>query len=110
MNMSNEYRFHSPLTLDRMRAALEAKFPGRCAEGDSAWYGDYLGLGVPLNERASGAVRVYQTDAFYLKLRLHSEEPEAQAKLSWERLHEFAMSEVVPLIQASGMTPSNEID
>lgn len=106
---SQELQFTGPQSLDLVRTRLHQVGLGHWTEGDSHYYGDYLGAPWK-GARASGWVRIYDTGGlFYCKFRLWSENPDGAAH-DWNQLTRWVTAELLPALSASNISPSHEID
>ncbi|MGH6870207.1 MAG: hypothetical protein ACREHE_01765 [Rhizomicrobium sp.] len=92
------YSFRSPLSLEQMRARLNAATEWHWREGDSGWVGDYVST-RPVPE---GSWRLYrQGRAYVMEMR----------KRAYTRAwHDVMRKRLLPLLEATAIKPDEGFD
>ncbi len=100
------YAFKIDTTMRELFRRLSADDPWQWIEGDSHWYGDYLGT-HPLPH--DGVIRIYQEgDRFVLNIRYRSARPDAA--VDYQALHETILTRFLPSIGAYEIAPHEGFD
>lgn len=106
------FAFSADLTMEEIKARLQAAGPWVWSDGDSHYYGDYLGTRAVPHD---GVLRIYEGDPpgrrrYSINLRYYSTRPVDDAMHDLQALKARVLSEVLPSLGARDVAPAEPND